>query len=714
MLAFLLTPMNVLSALPAWLSSVLGIVFVLLGIAAVWLIFDSSRRTHSATAREKIIRAHRIAGYLFIGLFCWMVFFMVLRTGAAADELPVRSTLHILMALVLVPLLLVKILVARYYKSFTAVLVPLGLIIFTMAFVLVGSSAGPYLLRSSTVKRLSLQDTEGTAEIDLADAEEIMLKRCSRCHTLERVTGARKDADAWLGTINRMRALPGSGISDIDAKTVLSYLLAENSIDSSNAHGAMSVGRALVDTHCARCHNLDRVYESRQSPEDWRMTVQRMVAYTRGADGFFKPGEEERIVQFLSATQTPEAARASGASDVTPEEKASVPLKPATQGNAPSRASALGVFAVLATGLGTLAWRRPKHPPAATAQPSQAIVHAPPGSFLLKLVLIERQTQDCVTLRFRVAEPNAFRAKPGQFLTFDWLIDGEKLVRSYSISSSPTQAGFVEITIKKAENGRVSGFLNDRVPANFTVKARGPAGRFCFDEKQHSGIVLFAGGSGITPLMSMLRYIDDLCLDTKATLFYSVRTRHDIIFERELQDLHKRLPNFRPIIVPTRPDHGWIGPSGRLSQEMVIEHLDISDEQTFFLCGPDPFMNHVDSILQGLGVGQSRIRHEVFGGKKVTAETVVAPSTPVGFVEFARSSRVCELPSGRTLLEVAEVNGVNIPYSCRQGQCGTCATHLLEGQIKMDCEDGLQPALKSQGYVLACVARGEGKIRLDA
>jgi cytochrome bd-type quinol oxidase subunit 2 len=183
-LAFLLTPMNVLSALPASLSSALGIVFVLLGIAAVWLIFDASRRTHSATARERIIRAHRIFGYLFIGLFCWMVFLMVLRTGAAADELPVRSTLHILMALVLVPLLLVKILVARYYKSFTAVLVPLGLMIFTLAFVLVGSSAGPYLLRSSTVKRLSVQDIKGTTEIDLAAAEQIMLKRCSRCHTL--------------------------------------------------------------------------------------------------------------------------------------------------------------------------------------------------------------------------------------------------------------------------------------------------------------------------------------------------------------------------------------------------------------------------------------------------------------------------------------------------------------------------------------------------
>jgi ferredoxin-NADP reductase/mono/diheme cytochrome c family protein len=715
-LVLLFTHMTFLSPLPASLSSALGIVFALLGIAAVWLIFDASRRTHSTARRERIIRAHRVAGYAFIALFCLLVWLMLLRTGNSTEELPVRSTLHILMALVLVPLLLVKVLVARYYKSFTSVLVPLGLMIFTLAFVLVGSSAGPYLLRSSMVKRLSLQDTKGIAEIDLSAAEQITLKRCSRCHALERVMGARKDAGAWLGTINRMRTLPGSGISDTDATIILSYLIAENSIDSSNTRGALSVGRALVDTHCARCHNLDRVYESRQSPEYWSTTVQRMVDYASGTDGFFKPGESDRIIQFLSATQTPEAAaaRLSVASDAVREGPTPVQKEPAAQGNAPSGASTLGVLAILVAGFGTLIWRRPKTPSMEAHQPAPSIVKAAQGSFLLRLVRIERQTHNCVSLRFRVAEPDAFRAKPGQFLTFDWLIDGEKLVRSYSISSSPTQAGFIEITVKQAEQGRVSTFLNERVPSNLTVEARGPAGRFCFDEKQHHGIVLFAGGSGITPMMSMLRYIDDLCLDTKVTLFYSVRTQRDVIFERELDDLQERLPNFQRLIVPTQPDQGWAGPSGRLGREMLIKAFDANDEQTFFLCGPEPFMNHVDSILQSLGVSQSRILREVFGGKRATPHTALETTTPMGSVEFARSDRVCEWPSGRTLLEVAEMNGINIPYSCRQGQCGTCATRLLDGQIKMDCEDGLQPALKSQGYVLTCVARGDGSIRLDA
>jgi ferredoxin-NADP reductase/mono/diheme cytochrome c family protein len=693
----------------------LGVIFALLGIAAVWLIFDASRRTHSAARRDGIIRAHRIAGYLFITLFCLMVWLMLLRTGGSAEELPVRSLFHIVMALVLVPLLLVKVLVARYYKSFTAVLVPLGLMIFTLAFVLVGSSAGPYLLQSSAVKRLTLHDTKGIGEIDLPAAEQITLKRCSRCHALERVMGARKDAGAWLGTVNRMRTLPGSGISDSDAKIILSYLIAENSIDSSSTQGALSVGRALVDTHCARCHNLDRVYQSRQSPEDWSATVQRMVGYARGTDGFFKPGEDEKIIRFLSATQTPETTvRPSVASDAKGDGPAPIQQEPATQENTGPGTGTLGVLALLVAGFGTLIWRRPNAQPVDTRQPAPAIEKAAQGSFLLRLVRIERQTHNCVSLRFRVAGPDAFRAKPGQFLTFDWLIDGEKLVRSYSISSSPTQAGFVEITVKKAEGGRVSVFLNERVSLNLTVEARGPAGRFSFDEKQHRSIVLFAGGSGITPMMSMLRYIDEQCLDTNATLFYSVRTQRDGIFERELEDLRRRLPNFKRIIVPTSPDHGWTGRRGRLSREMLVEELDMTNEHTFFLCGPEPFMNHVDFILQSLGVSQSRILREVFGGKSLPAQTAIETSTPTGSVEFARSARICAVPNGRTLLEVAEMNGIDIPYSCRQGQCGTCATRLLDGRIKMDCEDGLQPALKSQGYILACVARADGDIRLDA
>jgi ferredoxin-NADP reductase len=247
-----------------------------------------------------------------------------------------------------------------------------------------------------------------------------------------------------------------------------------------------------------------------------------------------------------------------------------------------------------------------------------------------------------------------------------------------------------------------------------TVEASGPSGRFCFDENQHKSIVLFAAGSGITPMISILRYIDDLCLDTKAVLFYSVRTQRDIIFEPELERLDERLPNFQPMIALTRPESGWTGWTGHLSREFISLRLGEVGSHTFFLCGPEAFMDHVKGILLSLGVDEQRIIQERFGGKRATALAEPEAEESAGVIEFTRSGRTCPLPARRTLLEAAEMSGIEIPYSCRQGQCGTCATRLLGGEIKMDCEDGLDPALKAQGYVLTCVARAQGDVRLEA
>ena len=307
-------------------SAALGFVFVLAGAAAVWLIFDASTRTRDQTARDRIIRAHRIAGYLFIALFCLMSWFMLLRLGETSDELSLRSMLHVLIAMILAPLLLVKIVIARYYKTFTSALVPLGLTIFTLGFVLVTSTTGPSLFRRITVKSISLRSVDaGVDKLDLQSSEALMQRRCSRCHTLDRVVGARKDGPGWLATVDRMRELPGSGISDIEARVILSYLISENSIDSSSDQGELTVGKALVDTHCNRCHGLDRTYAQKKSPTEWRETVMRMVKYASGTDGFFKPGEEERIIRFLSRTQTPDGMQTgfSSALDLTRNERRS-------------------------------------------------------------------------------------------------------------------------------------------------------------------------------------------------------------------------------------------------------------------------------------------------------------------------------------------------------------------------------------------------------
>jgi ferredoxin-NADP reductase len=272
----------------------------------------------------------------------------------------------------------------------------------------------------------------------------------------------------------------------------------------------------------------------------------------------------------------------------------------------------------------------------------------------------------------------------------------------------------VEITVKKQENGCVSRYLNERAAVGLTVEARGPFGQFHFNEHVHKRIVLFAGGSGITPLMSMLRYIDDLALDIQVTLFYSVRTRGDIIFAEELGSLQERLPGFCRVIVLTKPDDQWFGARGRISRELIVQHMSEIIGHTFFLCGPQAFMDHINGVLLALGVPLERIMQESFGGIKTNASTRLDGEGSVGVVDFAASGRTSSLSPGQTLLEAADGAGVSIPSACRQGRCGTCATRLLEGDVRMASEEGLDPALKAQGYILTCVARAQGKVCLDA
>ena len=200
-------------------------------------------------------------------------------------------------------------------------------------------------------------------------------------------------------------------------------------------------------------------------------------------------------------------------------------------------------------------------------------LESPKSPMHLLLSQTEQQTHDTKTLRFQILDERLLCAKPGQFLTFQWTIDGHRVTRSYTISSSPVHENYVEITPKRMENGCVSVFLNERAKPGLTVEASGPYGRFYFDETIHKRIVLIAAGSGITPMISMLRYIDDLELATPVTLLYCVRTGADIIFENELARFSRSLPNFKYEVSLSRPDPTWKGRSGRLTEEFVSQHV---------------------------------------------------------------------------------------------------------------------------------------------
>ncbi len=334
------------------------------------------------------------------------------------------------------------------------------------------------------------------------------------------------------------------------------------------------------------------------------------------------------------------------------------------------------------------------------------------GLMNLLLAQTERQTHDTKTLRFQVPKERRLSARPGQFLTFQWRVNGQRITRSYTISSSPIHENYVEITPKRMENGWVSVFLNDRATPGLTVEASGPYGQFYFDETLHKNIVLIAAGSGITPMISILRYIDDLKLSPSVTLLYGVRTGSDIIFKNELARLEGSLPNFKYEVWLSRPDATWKGHSGRLTDEFVSRHVIDVDSPIFFLCGPKGFMDNARQILSTLGVKQERILQESFGESKSTTESRSLETRTIETVVFIHSQKVCQVSDGSTLLDLAERNEVQIPYGCRQGLCGTCATRVLSGTVQMGVEVGLTAEQKNAGFVLPCVSRAEGTVVL--
>ena len=330
-------------------------------------------------------------------------------------------------------------------------------------------------------------------------------------------------------------------------------------------------------------------------------------------------------------------------------------------------------------------------------------------SITLLLAEIRPETRDTVTLRFQLPGGRQLGAKAGQFLTFDWMVNGKKLPRSYSISSSPSRTDFVEVTVK--QQGIVSSFLNRDAKVGLAVEAHGPFGQFCFDKSLHQKMVLFAGGSGITPIMSMLRYIEEAAPGTEILLFYAVRSERDIIFEDDLERLRRALPRFRCVIFPSEPGQGWTGPRGRLNRKHIEQHVSSFSDHSVFLCGPAGFMANMEEILTAMGVAAAQIRRERFtAGVADSADRAHVTYT----VEFAKSGRTVAALSTEPLLNIAEMNGIDIPYNCRVGQCGTCATRVLDGEVEMETEEGLTPALRSKGYRLMCVGVARSNVILQA
>jgi ferredoxin-NADP reductase/DMSO/TMAO reductase YedYZ heme-binding membrane subunit len=339
----------------------------------------------------------------------------------------------------------------------------------------------------------------------------------------------------------------------------------------------------------------------------------------------------------------------------------------------------------------------------------------------LRVVGMFRETPSVRT--FRLAPPDggpvpfAFRA--GQFLNLMVDVDGRRVGRSYTIASPPTRDGYVELTVKREEHGHVSRFLHDMLMTGHSVAVSAPAGRFTFDPgkdlAKEPGVVLVAGGVGVTPVMSILRDLTDRCWAGKIDLVFSVRTPADVIFADELRYLAGRHPNLHVHVAITRdapPD--WPGPRGRVTAELLRQLVPDLAQRRAFVCGPDAMADAARAALVEAGVPAERVTLESFTPAAATPAPAGDAGTGTFTATFARSDKTAPLPGNQTVLDAAESAGVAIDFQCRSGVCGTCRTRLVSGQVTMPVRDALSDADEADGYILACQAHATGDVTVDA
>lgn len=340
----------------------------------------------------------------------------------------------------------------------------------------------------------------------------------------------------------------------------------------------------------------------------------------------------------------------------------------------------------------------------------------------LKVISIFQETPDVRT--FRLADPSGaaipFNYQPGQFLTFSLQPEDKVVKRSYTIASSPSQRDYIEVTIKREEHGLISRYLHDKVKTADRLQLSAPAGKFHFNGTQANNIVLISGGVGVTPMMSVTRYLTAHCWPGNIYFLFCARTSNDFIFRQELEQLQQRHGNLHVLASMTRAEGtAWMGPRGQFTAEIIKDFVpDISSHRTH-ICGPPAMMDAVKDMLLRLGVADTQIKTEAFGtikrepaSKPTTAP--VSSDQPVPKVAFSLSQKTADLPPGKTILEAADDSGVEIENSCRSGSCGSCKVKLLSGQVSMEIDDALEPEEKAQGYILACQAIATEDVTVEA
>ena len=341
-----------------------------------------------------------------------------------------------------------------------------------------------------------------------------------------------------------------------------------------------------------------------------------------------------------------------------------------------------------------------------------------PKFHTLTVVEIRRETPACVSIAFDVPEAlrEEYRFTQGQFLTLKTTLDGEEVRRSYSICSSPLEQG-LRVAVKKIPEGRFSSFANETLKAGDQLEVMTPMGNFntALDPANRKHYVAFAAGSGITPILSILKTTLSLESHSTFTLFFGNRTVDSIIFREELEGLKNlylgRLSIFH---ILSGEDQGSELLSGRIDgkkcETIFTRLLDPEDVDEVFLCGPESMIHSVSEYLQHRGIDRRQIhaelfttglspehrRHAPWKAEKPAFQAQVTVRLDGNTFRFSMDS------TQETILNAALRAGADLPFACKGGVCCTCRARISEGKVTMEVNYALEPEEVAAGYALTC------------
>lgn len=336
----------------------------------------------------------------------------------------------------------------------------------------------------------------------------------------------------------------------------------------------------------------------------------------------------------------------------------------------------------------------------------------------LQVSEVRKETGDCVSIAFTVppALQEKFNYIQGQYITLRTTINGEDVRRSYSVCSSPLD-NELRVAVKKVEEGAFSTYANEFLKSGDTLDVMPPMGKFftALKPEQIKQYVGFASGSGITPLLSIIKTTLQTEPRSSFTLVYGNRNRHSIIFKEALEGLKNRyMERFRVIYILSREKTDAAINFGRIDAEkctaLCNKNLDITTTDEFFLCGPESMIFSVKDQLEQLGVDKKKIHFELFTvpGQKLSSivKREYAVKTEVNSKITVKLDGIAfdfDLGfDGDAILDAALKNGADLPYACKGGVCCTCRAKLVEGEVDMDVNYGLEQEEIEQGFILTC------------